>query len=342
MKLRLFSIILVIIVLFVSCFEEDERVPPYPGIVSTIKWNIEDTASYFDLESNTIVKSDPSGLWQLGFECGPEGWHIIVNSGASWLLYNTKQTDLLSVYSFPSGFNGLYDVQSAYPDSTAAGSWLTDPSDGISSKKEVYLLGKINGINYSEVKKIIFLNVDDSSYQFFYSEEKTGVADTITISKTDTANFVYYSFNKRQQLNAEPHKSSYDLVFCPYYDLAALLGQTIPYLVRGVLLNTWETTAVIDSFDRYNNITAETLVNYEPLPKRDAIGYRWKDVIVDQGSVSAVYTVKLNYTYLIHTSEGNIYKLRFLSYMLGDKSGYPQFEYQFLRTDFNNITPTSR
>jgi hypothetical protein len=305
-------------------------VPPYPGIVSTIKWNIEDSTSYFDLETNRIVKSGSSDIWQLGFECGKNGWHILTNSGAGWFLHNTKQANLSSTIHFPGSVAGLYDIQSAYPDSTAAGNWLLNPADGSTSKKEVYLLGKLSGLDYTEIKKVVFINMNDTAYQFYFNENETGNSDTITITKTDTANFVYYSFSKRKQINPEPEKSTYDLVFCPYYDLATLFNQTIPYLVRGVLLNTSGTTALIDSINNYAEINAQMLGGYKLTPQSDAIGYRWKEVIVDQASGGSVYTVKRHYTYIIHTSEGNFYKLRFLSYMLGGKSGYPQFEFKKL------------
>lgn len=324
---------LIVPFLLISCFDEDQRVPPYPGKIYKIDKNIETFQTYFDLETDTVIKSDSSNLWQLGFECGSDGWHIITNSGDNWFLFNTKQTALTSAGSFPTGVSGNYDVQSAYPDLTAAGNWLTTPADGSTSKKEVYLLGKQTGLAYNEVKKIIFISVDDSTFKFFYREENTGYSDTITISKADTVNFVYYSFAKRVQLNLEPDKSSYDLVFCPYYDLATLFQQTTPYLVRGVLLNTWETAAIIDSVDNYDNISFETLADYALKPQRDAIGYQWKEVIVDPGSGRSVYTVKLNYTYLIHTSEGNYYKLRFIDYMRGSEPGYPKFEYKKLEAE---------
>jgi hypothetical protein len=90
------------------------------------------------------------------------------------------------------------------------------------------------------------------------------------------------------------------------------------------------TTATIDSVNNYAVINAQILNTYKFTPQRDVIGYRWKNVIVDQASGGSVYTVKRNYTYIIHTAEGNYFKLRFLSYMSGGESGYPQFEYKKL------------
>lgn len=317
-------------ILLISCFEEDQRVAPYAGKISVIDKDIEVFQTYYDLEEDTVIKTDSAKIWQLGFECGTNGWHIITNSGDNWFLYNTRQTDIETDASIPPNVYGLYDVQSACPDSTAAGNWLISPANGQSSGKEIYLLGKQSGLTYSEIKKIVFLEMDSSGYKFYYRDEKSGIDDTVNIQKTDTANFVYYSFHKRKQLNSEPNKFSYDLVFGPYYDLATLFNQTIPYLVRGTLLNTWQTTVAIDSTDSYSSITYETLSGYDLKPQRDGIGYRWKDVTVEQSSGNSVYNVRMNYVYLIHTAQGNYYKLRFVDYMLGSESGYPQFEFELL------------
>ena len=326
-------VILITPLFLISCFEEDKRVAPYPGKISTIDKDIEIFQSYFDLEQDTVIKSDSSNLWQLGFECGSDGWHIITNSGDNWFLYNTGQNDINYTGKIPAGLYGLYDVPSEYPDSTAVGDWLSNPQDGFTSKKNVYLLGRLGGLDYTDIRKIVFLEVDSQQYSFYYKEENNGYSDTINIPKTDSSSFIYYSFTKKKVLNLEPDKTSWDIVFGPYFDLATLFNQTIPYLVRGVMLNTWQTTAVIDSVDDYYAISFETIANFELKPQRDAIGYRWKDVVVNQGSGSSDYSINMKYNYLIRTSSGNYYKLRFLDYMLGSDSGYPQFEFVWLGKD---------
>jgi hypothetical protein len=229
MYLRLSFLISIILILSFGCFKDDTRVPPYPGLVSKIEKNIENFNSYFDMETNQVIGYDSSANWQLGFECGPNGWHIVTNSGANWFLYNTKQVNLIPAITFPSSVAELYDIPSDYPDSTASGNWLANPVDGTTSKKEVYLLGKLDGLDYTQIKKIIFISVSDTSYQFYFSDNETGISDTVSIKKNNTVNFVYYSFAKRTQVNPEPEKSKYDLIFCPYYDLATLFNQTIPY-----------------------------------------------------------------------------------------------------------------
>jgi hypothetical protein len=328
---QLSIIAIAFLLILTSCFEKDKRVMPYPGEVFTINDNIEKYQSYFDFETGNLVLSQPSDAWQLGFECGPNGWHILVNSGAQWLIYNTYQTDFDTSMTLPSNAIWAYDKQSNYPDSTAVGKWVSFNGNLKEYSKNAYILGKYSGSGYAELKQIVFFNLTDSSYQFYYHKKNVDFSDTVTILKNDTANYVYYSFGDKQQVNLEPNKSSYDIVFGPYYDLATEFGVTIPYLVRGVLLNVHQTSALLDSVDTYDQIEFASLGNLNFLAQRDVIGYRWKDVNVDVAGGSAVYTVKSNYTYVVHTAQDNYFKIHFLGYMLKGNSGYPQFEYLLLK-----------
>ena len=51
-----FCIILLVVIFFISCFEEDERVSPYPGEVITIYNEVEKYQSYFDFETGEVVR----------------------------------------------------------------------------------------------------------------------------------------------------------------------------------------------------------------------------------------------------------------------------------------------
>ena len=314
-----------------ACFEEDERVLPYPGIVSAITDSIQANTSYFDLESRQLVKSHRNDAWQLGFECGAGGWHIITNCGANWFIYNTGQPLPDAVQSMPDKIEGLYDIQHAFPDSTAVGDWINPPEGGDTYPRNIYLLGRFVDGSFTSVKQIAFLEVNDTAYRFFYKEQDTGLSDTVTLVKGDMVNFMYYSFDGCRQVGLEPEKDSYDLVFGSYYDLATLFGVTIPYQVGGVFQNIWHSEAVLDSVTGYAYIEPEMIPALTFTSRRDIPGYAWKGVTVDvAGGGTASYAVKSNYSYIFHTSEGNYFKLRFLSYTLEGRSGFPQFEYRKL------------
>jgi hypothetical protein len=314
-----------------SCFEEDERVMPYPGQVITIPDSIQTYTSYFDLETGQVIHTHSHSVWQLGFECGADGWHILTNSGANWFIYNTEQTILDARLTMPETTRGLFDIQQAFPDSTAVGNWLDFSGNGMVYPQHIYLLGCWNEGTFTRLKQVSFLEVNDTAYRFFFREHLTGFSDTVTMLKADSVNFVYYSFETHSQVYPEPGKTKYDLVFGSYYDRATLFGINIPYRVGGVLQNTWQTRAVLDSVTGYDRIDAATLSRVDFVSQRDIPGYRWKGVTVDLAAGgTASYTVKSNYSYLFQTSTGNFFNLRLLSYSLEGRSGFPRFEYRRL------------
>jgi hypothetical protein len=317
--------------IFCSCFEDDEAVSPYKGHVVTIADNIEEYQSYYDFETDNTVATFATDLWQLGFESDSKGWHIMVNSGANWFIWNSFQQDLEAPLSLPSDEWWSYDIQSAYPDSTSVGTWtIQTDNQQREYTNHVYVLAKYSDGEYLPQLRIKFLYVDSICYQFCFRSEVNSNTDTVDIIKTDSVSFVYYDLFENLQRNLEPTQEAYDIVFCSYYDLATQFGITIPYLVRGVFLNLENTTAVLDSMSGYDQIDYEVLGNYTFSSQRDLIGYRWKDVDVNVSAGSANYSIQHHYTYVIKTGEEKFYKMRFLSFSLDGISGFPQFEYKAL------------
>jgi hypothetical protein len=314
-----------------ACFKEDEPLQPYDGVITVVTEPLQLNLSFFDFETGRVISSVPSSTWQLGFECTPEGWHISTNSGGNWFIYNTGQPEIPGTASMPGSMDHLYDVPSAFPDSTAVGDWTTLSAGGNTYTHNIYLLGHYESGVFRHIKQVVFLSVNDTSYEFSYKEESTRLSDTVTILKNDTVNYVYYNFDTRQQVSVEPGKETWDLAFGPYYDLATLFSVTIPYLVGGSYINSGFTEAVLDSVNSFESIKTSMISGYEFIRQRDIPGYGWKSVTVDAtGGGTATYKVKENYNYVFHTAEGHYYKLKFLSYMHNGLSGYPQFEFKRL------------
>jgi hypothetical protein len=325
-RIILYFSFLFLIILLGSCFEKDKAVPPYPGHVTTIENNIEYYQSYFDFETGVTVANNSIDSWQLGFEAGDSAWHIVVNSGDHWFIWNSHQPDMEAELNPPTIAQWPYDIQSCFPDSTSTGNWTYIADGNRKYSNDVYVLAKSIDGNYLQQKRIRFLSVESGSYRFFYHDEDTGLSDTVLITKNDSVNFVYYNFVTHQQTALEPNDTSYDLLFTSYYDLATEFGITIPYLVRGVLLNRLSTSAALDSVNGYDQIHYGMLSDYHFSTQRDFIGYLWKEVNVDVNSGSADYTVRDNYTYIIRTQAGKYSKMHFLSYSLNGISGFPRFE----------------
>jgi hypothetical protein len=325
---RTLPFVFLITLILSSCFKEDTPMKPYDGVITVIEDPVQLFQSYFDFESGRVVSTVSSDTWQLGFECTPEGWHISTNSGGNWFIYNTGQKVFTDAVKMPASVDNLYDVPSAFPDSTAVGNWTTVSPGGNTYTHDIYLIGHYENGVFRKIKQVLFLSVDDTSYNFSYKEEASGMQDTITILKNDTVNYVFFSFDTKQQVNIEPNKDKWDLVFCPYYDLATLFSVTIPYAVGGSYINEGFTEAVLDSVNSFDQINSGMIEGYEFNTQRDIPGYRWKNVTVDAtGGGTATYKVKENYNYIFHTAEDHYYKLKFLSYMHNGLSGYPQFEF---------------
>lgn len=314
-----------------ACFKEDERVIPYPGEVTTITDSTQVYLSYFDFESEQVIKSYRNSDWQLGFECGAGGWRIITNSGSNWFIFNTGQNQPETLPEMPAKLNGLFDTQHAWPDSTATGNWVIHSENGNEYTHHIYLLGNYVNGKFTGIVQLTFLEVSETAYRFTYKEMVSGNSDTVTVVKDPGVNFVYYSFGRHQLVNLEPDKTSYDLVFGSYYDMATLFGQTIPYQVNGALLNIWETAVVLDSSSAFSDITIGDIPGFDFTNQRDIPGFKWKDVTVDiTGGGTATYAVKTNHNYIFRTAQGNYFKMRFLSFTLDGRSGFPRFEFQKL------------
>jgi hypothetical protein len=328
---RLFSFSIFMVLILNSCFKEDERVKPYGGEVTMIPDSVQMYQSYFDFETGKVIKTASINEWQLGFECGATGWHIITNSGANWFIYNTRQTLPDAIVDMPKGVDHLYDVPSAFPDSTAVGNWVSVLETGNIYSHNIYLLGHYHAGRFSVIKQLVFTEVNDNAYQFYYKELASGISDTVIITKNDTVSFVYYNFTNHRQVSFEPDKTEWDLAFGPYYDLATLFGATIPYLVGGSFINAGQTEAVLDSVTLFDDINASLIPGYLFGGQRDIPGYKWKMPNVDvNGGGSATYNVKTHYNYIIHTASGFYYKLKFLSYTYNGCNGFPQFEFRKL------------
>jgi hypothetical protein len=195
----------------------------------------------------------------------------------------------------------------------------------------VYLVGKYSGGAYSAIFKLKFLDADSLHYTFCYASYlNSSKVDTVTMMKQHTKNFVYYSFIDSTGIDPEPDKSTYDIVFGPYYDIATEMGITQPYLVRGVLLNLSGVTACADSLHSYASLSADDLNAFKFKNQRNTIGFGWKEVTINPASGTVTYIIRPEMNYLVNTIEGNYYKMHFLSYELNGEIGYPSFELEKL------------
>ncbi len=320
----------------ISCFEEDQAVPPYvpPEDVESvsIQNSIYTNQIYFDFSSGDIVAENKNSEWVLAFECPDTGYHIRVNSSDLWGLAHTGSTDMSLDFSVRANIHWRSDKADGNPDSTAVGEWVSFVEGQPVYTHEVMLLGQYDGISYLPVKKLQFIGVDETNYIFLIGDPEMSDPDTVTVQKDNAFSYVHFSTENNEIKQLEPLKNEWDILFTQYFTILFTDdGIEAPYYVRGVWLNSNMVESALDTTTHFLDINAQNALDNEFSSLQDAIGHDWKSVEVDEGSNSAEYKVREGYTYIIRDVDGDLYKLRFKSYFnqSGEK-GFPSFEYSKL------------
>lgn len=310
------------LVFIFSCKKKELPIEKHdPGDVITSSVNLESNYKwqiYFDLKTNTVVGQNLKSIWDLGFECGTNGSHIVLNTSKFMFVYNTHQTNFSAVTdTIGFAINKTWDLPNGDFDSTAIGNWQ--------GNNEVYIIDR--GFNevgtHQGFRKIQFQSVDATSYTVRFSALNGNGDVTLQINKDDNFNFTFLSFSTSNTITVEPPKETWDLVFTQYTHI--FHNPTEPYLVTGCLINRSNTSAVVDSSTAFTQITYDKIPNYTLKTDVDAIGYNWKSY---SGSS---YSIKYHVNYLIRDRDDIYYKLHFIDYYSpGGLTGSPKWEYQKL------------
>jgi hypothetical protein len=328
------------VILLTACFKEDEKIKPHdPGNVKTV--TIEMTNDYryqvyFDLGSGEVISSNEKKIWDLAFDCKAKGWKILLNSSNFMMAAVTGMTDF-SVPVDTVGLTWKFDASSGNPDSPAIGKWVDFlPADSTKIySNEVYVidrgydeLGNLRGL-----RKIVFGELTDSSYQIRYSNLDGSSENIFTIVKDPAVNYACFSFDDGgKQLDLEPPKIYWDLIFTQYTTLLYTdEGDLYPYLLTGVLSNPFGVVVSQDTLYNFSDINLQIAEGLEYSTALDEIGYDWKDIVGDVSSGTVSYVIIEGLNYIIRDADGFYYKLRFIGfYNNSGAKGYPTFEYQQL------------
>lgn len=321
------TILIAFVLLFTSCFKEDERIilPQNESIVqSFFMGNTYQNQYFFNLEANDYSKSDLTH-WDLAFSTSNENT-IRMNYGRDIFAYNTNKKHLeLPINISPSEWK--YDYPAAPPDSTVFNGW-----QNADEWSNVYIVDL--GRSLEEKDRYLFLQMkapDSESFTIKYGY----LSDTTKqweeeIPKNDNVNFVYYSLQNQKFINDfEPKKTEWDILFTRYRHIFYLDPEgkdPFPYLVTGVLLNPDNVSMAIDSVSGFENISLATVQSLDFSTKEDGIGYAWKNF---DYTVTFAYTINPNNIYVVKNASGAYFKIKFLDFYNKDKQrGYPKFEFQ--------------
>ncbi len=295
------------------------------GNVTTAQVNMDGTYKYqvfYSLQTNSAVGQNLKIMWDLGFETTADGYHVVLNSAKSMFAMKTGKTVFADVAaSDTTGFaeHKTWDAPHGDVDSTALGDWR--------ASKPVYIID----LGFDEMgrpqgfRKLQLTGMDNSSYTIRFSKLDGSGDTTMTIAKDTMVNMVSLSMLTKQVVQVEPPKHTWDIVFTQYTYIFWGEIPVTPYLVTGVILNRYNTRAVLDSTNKFDAITYGNISGYSFIPDISAIGYDWKAY---NGST---YAIRTRNSYVIRDQRGVYYKLHFTGfYNNSGIKGCPQWEYQEL------------
>ena len=314
-------VVLLIGMLLVSCHKEEIAVPAHDsGDALEVQIGMGEDYRYqlfYNLGNNEVVSTNDKSDWDLAFESSPTGWHIVMNTSRGMAVHKEVGAAFDAITS-DAGLTWNWDEQSGSLDSTAIGDWQSI------SALYVIDMGYNHLGDHLGFKKMMINSVSSDEFEIEYGELTDVTSQTTTIAKNEVGLFTHFKFGTGE-VTITPPNADWDLVFTQYTHL--FYDPLEAYVVTGVLLNRFNTSAArIDNIP-FSDITYDDVTNLTYSAALNYIGYDWKAYDYN----NAVYTVDPAITYIVQTSGGYYYKLHFIDFYnsLGEK-GYPKMEVQQL------------
>lgn len=270
---------------------------------------------WFDLGSNSVVKTNLRTDWDLAFDCNLNRNVVYLNPALNASVAISNETDFNKVSS-DAGLTYTYEHNSGRDDKLALGD--------VANLRAVFIIDRgFNAAGQAIGKwKAQITLVDNGIYYLTCSKLDGQQLTTTTIAKKAQYNRVAFSFSTLEELQIEPAKSDYDLVFTQYTHV--FTDPPIPYSVNGVIINS-HNTEVAEEFNL--DFTAITKSHAQGLfysTDLDVIGYDWKNFDLQNNT----FTIYDTQNYLIKDASGNLFKLHFLDfYDQNGAKGTPSFEF---------------
>ncbi len=281
---------------------------------------------WFKLNGNKIISKNSRSDWDLAFESGEKGNHVLLNSAKFMFASNTHKQNFSGISILDTiGFSSTKQCdRPSTIDSSVIGIFENNSSVyiidlGVDEDNKPIGLKKLQFVENTMTKfKIQYANLDGSNFH------------AIEFSKDNNYNYLHFSMAKNfLQTGVGARKEAYDLEFTQYtfvFDQPTYL----PYLVQGVLINHSNVLVSKIKGIPYEALTLNDTLRFPLSSKQDAIGFDWKTYDFATGIYTITNTNNIINTYIIKDAEGYYYKLRFIDFYTGAIKGFPKFEYQKL------------
>lgn len=314
-----------------SCFEREQPVTPHDaGPVQRDRVDLGDNYPlqiYYDLSEGVVNGSNERMDWDLAIARSDSGLTVWLNSSRAMMAARTGSSNFDTLIQAEDlDFN--WDQPSGWPSGAVVGEILKQGK--LSREMFVLDMGTRPDASTLGYRKLQFESWEEDTLGLQFADpDLPGVVHHLRISLRDTNRYFQYIslLQKRKAESVSAPKEKWDILFTRHLRIFYVDGDSIPYLVTGVLLNPWNTLAASDSLYSFEEITRELMGEFKFTRARDVIGYNWKRYDLNSNQ----YSIVPGRNYIIRDAAGYYYKLRFTGYYdENGRKGVPQFEFQQL------------
>ncbi|MFC3563294.1 HmuY family protein [Pedobacter jamesrossensis] len=331
-------------VTFTACKKDNEEpvivVPPSDGSTLTLSGKTAESnyanVVYVDFSSDKQATADRKSF-NIGLTSDGK-FRVVLNASYQTTAVATSKSDINAVTLAAPGttVNLNHDITDPLTNS------LVDYWDGDITKtafaevsatdaeNKVYLLS-FEGSKDKDKWFKIKITRNGSGYKVQYARLGETTIKSLDVVKNSDYNLVFVSLENNKVVQAEPVKTGWDISWS-YSTYNSGLGS--PYWFQDYVsinnLGTITAAKVSTATKTYAAFTETDIANITFSSSRDVIGSTWRTSPSQAGTGGGV---KTDVFYVIKDSAGNVYKLKFNSYISGDggERGKPVIEYKLIK-----------
>jgi len=310
------------------------------GLISTEAGSAAGNSVYVDFSTDKQTSVDRDS-WDLGFSTGSD-FKVILNStnGASALIVNKTDLNAVTAADFdPNALKvgqggGNFTIIDDGREANILNKTAIATVSATDADNKVYIVNRKGGSNTvlanDELYKIRVLR-KGTGYTLQYAKLSATIFSSIEVVKNDVTNFQFVSLVRSSSAIAEPAKASWDIVwgYSMYWTAA---GTTqLPYAFSDLVFinNIGGVTAaqVSTATKTYAAFAEADVAGITFSSSRDVIGSNWRN------TTGAAIGVKTDVFYVVKDGSGNVYKLKFNSFISNDGGtrGKPVIEYKLVK-----------
>ncbi|BAV05065.1 HmuY protein [Filimonas lacunae] len=314
------------------------------GIISTEAGSVAGNSVFLDFSTATQTPIARTS-WDLGFYTGND-FRVIINNTTGATAKALTKTDITAVTTADTtGFKttlqlgmglgtfSIVDNVEGNLDST-----VIAQISATEANNYVYIIRPTNGSASAEKDWYkVKITRSGSDYQLQYAKLSETTIKTITISKDANYNFKYVSFDNNAIASVEPAKAAWDLE----WTYTTYKSGTIPYpFADFVYINNQAGVTAAELVyanadarnTAYTNYTDSSIASTTFSNSKTAIADKWRVASAPPGS-GLVVGVRTDRFYVIKDAAGNVYKLKFISFITqdGGTRGKPKVEFKLVK-----------